>query len=114
MGRHTLHNRHGKDLNPSPSQHGRRKIPRSPRRRLAHLGLASSQQESPDHWRRRAQVAAGRILNLLNADAKVTVVSPRDGLNDEVAYRIEQKQVEYHDKKFDPTDLDDPAITMVL
>jgi len=60
------------------------------------------------------EVAAGRILNLLNADAKVTVVSPRDGLNDEVAYRIEQKQVEYHDKKFDPTDLDDPAITMVL
>ncbi|KAI7645728.1 hypothetical protein KC318_g19856, partial [Hortaea werneckii] len=46
------------------------------------------------------EVAAGRILNLLNADAKVTVISPRDGLNDEVAYRIEQKQVEYHDKKF--------------
>ncbi|RMX97625.1 hypothetical protein D0868_10545 [Hortaea werneckii] len=60
------------------------------------------------------EVAAGRILNLLNADAKVTVISPRDGLNDEVAYRIEQKQVEYHDKKFEPSDLDDPAITMVL
>ncbi|RMY69489.1 hypothetical protein D0863_06422 [Hortaea werneckii] len=60
------------------------------------------------------EVAAGRILNLLNADAKVSVISPRDGLNDEVAYRIEQKQVEYHDKKFEPSDLDDPAITMVL
>ncbi|KAI7662677.1 siroheme synthase middle domains-like protein, partial [Hortaea werneckii] len=60
------------------------------------------------------EVAAGRILNLLNADAKVTVISPRDGLNDEVAYRIEQNQVEYHDKKFEPSDLDDPAITMVL
>ena len=33
-----------------------------------------------------AQVAAGRIVNVLNADAKVTVVSPRDGLNPEVAY----------------------------
>ncbi|KAI7165866.1 siroheme synthase middle domains-like protein, partial [Hortaea werneckii] len=43
-----------------------------------------------------------------------TVISPRDGLNDEVAYRIEQNQVEYHDKKFEPSDLDDPAITMVL
>lgn len=53
-------------------------------------------------------------MNLLNADAKVTLISPRDGLNDEVAYRIEQKQVEYLDKKFEPTDLDDPAITMVL
>ncbi|KAK5135661.1 hypothetical protein LTR08_004962 [Meristemomyces frigidus] len=60
------------------------------------------------------EVAAGRILNLLNADAKVTLISPRDGLNPEVAHRIEQKQVEYHDRKFLPSDLDDPAIVMVL
>ncbi|QIX01175.1 hypothetical protein AMS68_006692 [Peltaster fructicola] len=60
------------------------------------------------------EVAAGRILNLLNADAKVTVISPRDGLNKEVEYRIEHKQVEYFDRRFEPTDLDDPAITMVL
>ncbi|KAK5175512.1 Bifunctional dehydrogenase and ferrochelatase [Saxophila tyrrhenica] len=60
------------------------------------------------------EVAAGRILNLLNADAKVTVISPRDGLNDEVAYRIDQKQVEYFDKRFEPSDLDDPRITLVL
>ncbi|KAK4544575.1 hypothetical protein LTR36_004147 [Oleoguttula mirabilis] len=60
------------------------------------------------------EVAAGRILNLLNADAKVVLVSPRDGLNPEVAHRIEQKQVEYHDRRFEPSDLDDPAITMVL
>lgn len=60
------------------------------------------------------EVAAGRILNLLNADARVTVVSPRAGLNPEVAYRIEREQVEYQDKVFDPTDLDDPDITMVL
>ena len=53
-------------------------------------------------------------MNLLNADAKVTVVSPRDGLNKEVAHRIGRQQVEYLDKKFEPSDLDDPAITMVL
>ncbi|MCJ1339791.1 Bifunctional dehydrogenase and ferrochelatase [Bachmanniomyces sp. S44760] len=58
------------------------------------------------------EVAAGRILNVLNADAKVTVVSPRDGLNDEVAHRIEQKQVDYVDRKFEPSDLD--GVDMVL
>lgn len=58
------------------------------------------------------QVAAGRIVNILNADAKITVVSPRDGLNDEVAYRIEQKQVDYVDRKFEPSDLD--GVDMVL
>jgi precorrin-2 dehydrogenase/sirohydrochlorin ferrochelatase len=60
------------------------------------------------------QVAAGRILNLLNADARVTLVSPREGLNPEVAYRVAQDQVTYHDKVFEPADLDDPEITMVL
>ena len=58
------------------------------------------------------KVAAGRILNVLNADARVTVVSPREGLNDEVAYRIEQKQVDYVDRKFEPSDLD--GVDMVL
>lgn len=48
----------------------------------------------------------------MNADAKVTVVSPRDGLNDEVAYRIEKKQVDYVDRKFEPSDLD--GVDMVL
>jgi len=62
----------------------------------------------------RLQVAAGRILNLLNADAKVRLISPRDGLNDEVAYRVEQNEVEYVDRVFEPHDLDDPEITMVL
>ncbi|EMC96390.1 hypothetical protein BAUCODRAFT_122397 [Baudoinia panamericana UAMH 10762] len=60
------------------------------------------------------EVAAGRILNLLNADARVTVISPRAGLNPEVAHRIAHNQVEYHDRKFEPSDLDDPNITMVL
>ncbi|CZT48818.1 probable siroheme synthase [Rhynchosporium secalis] len=57
-------------------------------------------------------VAAGRIINVLNADAKVTVVCPREGLNAEVAYRIEQGQVEYFDRKFEPSDLDN--VDMVL
>ena len=49
---------------------------------------------------------------MLNADAKVTVVSPRDGLNPEVSYRIEKGQVTYHDRKFEPSDLD--HVDMVL
>ena len=70
------------------------------------------------------QVAAGRILNVLNADARVTVVSPRSGLNPEVAHRIEAKQVTYHDRKFEPSDLegadmvltaiDDPEASTVI
>ncbi|KAF2649912.1 siroheme synthase middle domains-like protein [Lophiostoma macrostomum CBS 122681] len=61
------------------------------------------------------EVAAGRIVNILNADAKVTVVSPREGLNEEVAYRIDQKQVDYVDRKFEPSDLDgaDMVLTAV-
>lgn len=51
-------------------------------------------------------------MNVLNADAKVTVVSPSDGLNDEVAYRIAQKQVDFIDRKFEPSDLDN--VDMVL
>lgn len=58
------------------------------------------------------EVAAGRILNVLNADAKVTVISPRSGLNPEVAYRIEKGQVTYHDRKFESSDLDN--VDMVL
>ncbi|KAN0096022.1 siroheme synthase middle domains-like protein [Hyaloscypha variabilis] len=58
------------------------------------------------------EVAAGRILNVLNADAKVTVVSPREGLNAEVAYRIEKGQVDYVDRKFEPSDLEN--VDMVL
>lgn len=58
------------------------------------------------------EVAAGRILNVLNADAKVTVVCPSSGLNDEVAYRVSQKQVTHVDRKFEPSDLDN--VDMVL
>lgn len=61
-----------------------------------------------------AQVAAGRILNLLNADASVTVISPTSGLNPEVAHRVQSNQVTHVDKKFEPSDLDDSDFTMVL
>ena len=57
-------------------------------------------------------MAAGRILNVLNADAKVKVVAPRDGLNDEVAYRVEKGQVEYVDRKFEPSDLNDADMVL--
>ena len=59
-----------------------------------------------------SKVAAGRIMNVLNADAKVTVVSPREGLNKEVAYRIQKGQVDYVDRKFEPSDLE--GVDMVL
>lgn len=49
---------------------------------------------------------------MLNADAKITLVSPREGLNDEVAYRVEQQQIDYVDRKFEPSDLD--GVDMVL
>ena len=57
-------------------------------------------------------MAAGRILNVLNADAKVTVVSPREGLNEEVAYRVEKGQVDFVDRKFEPSDLDGADMVM--
>lgn len=51
-------------------------------------------------------MAAGRILHALNADAQVTVVCPTSGLNDEVAFRVAQKQVRHIDRNFEPQDLD--------
>lgn len=39
-------------------------------------------------------------------------MSPREGLNDEVAHRIEKGQVDYVDRKFKPSDLD--GVDMVL
>lgn len=58
------------------------------------------------------QVAASRILNVLNADAKVTVVCPKSGLNDEVAFRIAEGRVTHVDHSFEPADLD--GVDMVL
>lgn len=59
-------------------------------------------------------MAAGRILNCLNADALVTVIAPTAGLHPEVAHRVARKQVTHIDRKFRPTDLDDPSISMIL
>lgn len=54
-------------------------------------------------------------MNLLNADAKVTVVCPRAGLNDEVAYRIEMQQVHHIDRVFLPIDVEpEKNVAMVL
>lgn len=53
------------------------------------------------------QVAAGRILHALNADAQVTLICPSARLNPEVKHRIAQHQITtYHDRKFQPSDLD--------
>lgn len=49
---------------------------------------------------------------MLNADAKVTVVSPRDGLNAEVAYRVDRGEVDFVNRKFEESDLDN--VDMVL
>ncbi|KUI61576.1 Siroheme biosynthesis protein met8 [Cytospora mali] len=61
------------------------------------------------------EVAAGRVLNCLNADAAVTVICPASGLNPEVAYRVAKGQVTHIDRKFEPSDLDpDKNVNMVL
>ncbi|KAK5996921.1 Siroheme biosynthesis protein met8 [Cladobotryum mycophilum] len=59
------------------------------------------------------EVAAGRILNCLNADAKVTVVCPASGLNEEVAFRVAEKQVTHIDRLFEPSDLDNADMVLV-
>ena len=61
------------------------------------------------------QVAAGRVLNLLNADAKVKVVCPRSGLNAEVLHRVDTGAVEHIDRIFLPLDLEpEKDVAMVL
>ncbi|KAI0376315.1 siroheme synthase middle domains-like protein [Hypomontagnella monticulosa] len=52
------------------------------------------------------EVAAGRILNVLNADANVTVVCPSSGLNPEVRHRVENLEVTHIDRVFQPSDLE--------
>ena len=59
------------------------------------------------------QVAAGRILNCLNADAVVTVVCPTQGLNPEVAYRVGEGQVQHRPRLFEPSDLDGADMVLV-
>ncbi|KAI0529850.1 putative siroheme synthase Met8 [Xylaria digitata] len=52
------------------------------------------------------EVAAGRILNVLNADANVIVVCPSSGLNPEVRHRIDSNEVTHIDRLFEPADLE--------
>ncbi|KAI1163782.1 putative siroheme synthase Met8 [Nemania serpens] len=52
------------------------------------------------------EVAAGRILNVLNADASVVVVCPSSGLNPEVRHRVDNGEVTHVDRVFEPTDLE--------
>jgi precorrin-2 dehydrogenase/sirohydrochlorin ferrochelatase len=59
------------------------------------------------------QVAAGRIVHALNADANVTVICPRSGLNKEVSYRLSLNQIDHVDRKFEPSDLDDADMVLV-
>ncbi|KAH7173569.1 uncharacterized protein B0J16DRAFT_418858 [Fusarium flagelliforme] len=59
------------------------------------------------------EVAAGRILNCLNADANVTVVCPKSGLNPEVAFRVSEGQVAHVDRVFEPEDLDGASMVLV-
>jgi precorrin-2 dehydrogenase/sirohydrochlorin ferrochelatase len=61
------------------------------------------------------QVSAGRILNCLNADAKVTCVCPASGLNPEVQHRIDNRQIIHIDRPFLVSDLDtSPPPSLVL
>ena len=57
-------------------------------------------------------VAADRIRSVLVADAIVTLVCPRDGLGEEVAYRVFEQpelRITYEDRRFDvERDLDGP------
>ncbi|ODA82727.1 hypothetical protein RJ55_01236 [Drechmeria coniospora] len=62
---------------------------------------------------RAGQVAAGRVLHCLNADARVTVVCPASGLNDEVAHRVSERQVTHIDRMFEPSDLDGADMVLV-
>ncbi|SMQ54916.1 unnamed protein product [Zymoseptoria tritici ST99CH_3D7] len=60
------------------------------------------------------EVAAGRILKCLNADAKVHVICPSSGLNPEVAHRLAQNLITHTDRDFLPSDLDDPDLSLVM
>lgn len=52
-------------------------------------------------------VAAGRIVHALEADAQITLVSPRGGLAPEVAHRIASGEItSYKDKDFEESDLE--------
>jgi len=61
-------------------------------------------------------VAAGRILNLLNADALITLICPTEGLHPEVSYRLQThpERIVHLSRNFLSSDLDDPTISLAL
>ncbi|KAK9468595.1 putative NAD(P)-binding-domain-containing protein [Lipomyces arxii] len=60
-------------------------------------------------------VATGRVRNLLEADAVVTVVCPTDGISPELAYRVTKGQITHLARAFDlAKDLHDSMPAMVL
>src|SRR5436853_6268524 len=53
------------------------------------------------------EVACGRVFKSLEADAKVILVCPEQGLHPELKYRIQQNQIYKHvNREFDPVDLE--------
>ncbi|KAJ3154492.1 hypothetical protein HDU86_004621 [Geranomyces michiganensis] len=56
--------------------------------------------------------ASGRVFFALDADARCTIVCPRDGLNDDVANRIANGELAHIDRNFEDADLND--VDMVL
>ncbi|CAI2164109.1 5461_t:CDS:1 [Funneliformis geosporum] len=60
------------------------------------------------------EVACGRVLKALEADARVTLICPEEGLHPELKFRISNDQIyKYINREFDPIDLEED-IDMVL
>src|ERR1043165_3699670 len=54
------------------------------------------------------EVACGRVLKALEADAKVILVCPEQGLHPELKYRIQENQIyKYINREFEPIDLEE-------
>ena len=58
------------------------------------------------------QVASSRVQHVLDAGARVTVISPAEGLNEQTRTLIDNNHIVFHDRTFLSTDLDD--VDMVL
>ena len=58
------------------------------------------------------QVASSRVQHVLDAGAKVTVVSPAEGLNKGTKSLIDNNHITFHDRAFLSTDLDDADMVL--
>eukprot|EP00128_Syssomonas_multiformis_P000655 Colp12_sorted_trinity150504_noHs@15907 len=58
------------------------------------------------------KVAAGRVVNVLEADAIVTVVTPAEGLIEELQVRIKRGEVKWINRLFKTEDLDDKDMVL--